>query len=415
MVQHTQTHTKGAKRESSAGIAKKIEIESRRRSEAGLIGGSGHGARAGSSSTAGSSKGSKNPKKSSNLAGAKKNRVHSLPTLKLESSTSPSSLSLSSGRVVKRPPSSRGHSPEPIRSNSKGNISGNGGTMRESGKIRKKSQSGTNNPSSDPRGSTSSTGGMSWYASKLHHKSSIDFGRLNHNSATGGLDAHLPPLRLGCHHQQQYEYSRDPMAASFGRPRHPLSPDRSSNSDDEEAEGDGEEDQEIDLSYRPTQQDNRRDRQPWGGMVDSSMDHLTLPPLRGGESGHLHQRNGRLPSFGHPSSGSRYRSHSLNFDYPSHLQHHQQHQQQHPSYHEQEHREAYAPKTRRLSLADLETPIQETKKVVHQSFIHGGDDAAVLEAAAAFEGGVDVSEDEIQALEAFGELWSQGRDVAQAN
>jgi len=214
------------------------------------------------------------------------------------------------------------------------------------------------------------------------------------------------------------------MGASFGRPRHPLSPDRSSNSDDEDAE-DGEEDDEedeMDRSYRPMQQDNRRDRQPWGGMVDSSMDHLTLPPLRGGESGHLHQSNGRLPSFGHPSSSSRYRSHSLNFDYPPHLQHHnnhQHHQQPHQHYQhhhrEQEHREAYAPKTRRLSLADLETPIQETKKVVHQSFVHGGDDASALKAAAAFEGGVDVSEDEIQALEAFGELWSQGRDVAHVN
>ncbi|KAG0050142.1 hypothetical protein BGZ83_005062 [Gryganskiella cystojenkinii] len=475
MVQHTQTHTKGAKRESSASINNKIQLETRRRSEAGLIGGSSSGVARSSSTT--SSKGSKSSKKTS--SGTKKNRVNSMPMIKFGGSES-SSSSPSMGRSIKRPPSSSTSplqpSPEFIRSK---NHHGNTGGTREVGKIRKKS-SVTNliTPSSssftDRRASSSSSsGGLSWYASKLHHKSSVDLGRLNNNS-NNSLDAHLPPLSPHQHQhhyrqQQQYDYSRDPLS-TYRRPRHPLSPERSSNSEDDAMEEDNEmEDDDDDDDedyvevknepYRPLEQSNRGDRrphQPWGGMVDSfSMDHLTLPPLRDASENKNNMHHGshqgqRLPSFSHESQ--RYRSHSLNFDHPHHPQHYQHsHHSQQQSHHRhslyplpgQNHGDPYssvtavattaaaaaaAPKVRRLSLADLETPIQETKKVIHQAFLHGGgvNKMAVEETAmttssptklvapptADFEG-VDVSADEIQALEAFSELWSQGRDVNQ--
>ncbi|KAG0373652.1 hypothetical protein BGX24_011422 [Mortierella sp. AD032] len=152
--------------------------------------------------------------------------------------------------------------------------------------------------------------------------------------------------------------------SDYRRPRHPLSPERSSHSEDEEDS----DDMGSSMSQR-----SRRHQPSWGGMVDS-MDSITLPPLRSSDGSSSHST--RLPSI---TSG--YRTHSGGFG--------------------RHDREPYAPKIRRLSLADLEAPIYKTKKVVdHSMQVH----------QAKFEG-VDVSEDEIHALEAFGELWAQGRDM----
>ncbi|KAF9432385.1 hypothetical protein BGZ76_010886 [Entomortierella beljakovae] len=324
MVQHTQTHTKGARRESAAGIASKIAIESRRKSEAGLL----------SPSTRVGEKGHRAPKSKRNsissttgletihVSGGRKARVHSMSIENLsslqnkeEDSKTPTSL-LPSQSSPKRP--------------------------------RKHSQTSSSSRRAS-LGSTTASATLSWYASKLHHKSITDSN--DHFGRRGSLDTHLMPLNL-----RQYDYAMD------HRSRHPLSPDRSSHSEDEDDDSD-EMDSSVPHSKRGYQW------QPWGGMVDS-MTSCTLPPLRASNGG---AQTMRLPSI---SSG--YRSRSTSYE----------------NYLDQPH------KSRRLSLADLDAPIYESKKVV---------DHSIQTQQAQFEG-IDVSEDEIHALEAFGELWSQGRD-----
>ncbi|KAG0207441.1 hypothetical protein BGX28_001322 [Mortierella sp. GBA30] len=401
MVQHTQTHTKGPRRETSAGIAHKIEIDRRRKSEAGLlgssVGSSGTGARKGGNATK-SKRGSVSSVSGSEAHArsttslVRKNRVNSMPVLNTITSSSSSSSrnegrnSSVMGNDSKKHPSISSSALKPyddLSMTSQGNNKG--------GKSRGLSQQSTA-PSTSLRkaslgsSSSSSSSTLSWYASKLHHKSSLDQGMSSSFAGSHGtLDAHLPPLNTYAHDYtvvgDQSHYRR--------RARHPLSPDRSSPSDDDEDEDEGSDETESsatqysrrNISYRQHQQ------QMWGGMCDS-LENCKLPPLRnsigdGITSSSLSYYPTRLPSI-MSSSSSIHRSQSM-----SH-------------YHDyRQDRKPYAPKVRRLSLADLETPIHETKKAVDQSIqIH----------QAKFEG-IDVSEDEIHALEAFGELWSQGRDI----
>ncbi|KAF9090719.1 hypothetical protein BGX29_011334 [Mortierella sp. GBA35] len=372
MVQHTQTHTKGARRESSAGIASKIAVESRRKSDAGLLDPATAAASGGGNTPPAITKTPKTTKRSSissasgaeAQAAARKNRLHSLPLLNLTSSSPASNDGHDDiTAAIKEDVSSMPPSPSLDAYSSSSLTSTKKTLAKDNGKIRKKAKVATTSTTTTQRkrsvgSSTSSSGtSMSWYASKLHHKSSADHG-LGHFGRRGSLDAHLPPLS-----RYPFDYTLDP--SDYRRPRHPLSPERSSHSEDEEDSDD--------LSSLMSQR-SRRHQPSWGGMVDS-MDNLTLPPLRSSEgfSGH----STRLPSI---TSG--YRTHSGSFSH-------------------RRDREPYAPKLRRLSLADLETPIYKTKKVVDHSIqVH----------QAKFEG-VDVSEDEIHALEAFGELWAQGRDM----
>ncbi|KAF9988360.1 hypothetical protein BGZ65_006809 [Modicella reniformis] len=346
MVQHTQTHIKGARRESAAGIASKIAIESRRKSEAGLLGTSG-GIRGGNKAPKAKRGSISSTSGSEALPPGRKTRVNSLPGLTVAITASGSSrgrdLIKEALPPTARTPSSRALTPyeSKIEREDKNQI--------PSASARRSSIGSSTGPSST----------LSWYASKLHHKSGFDitpYGR--HES----LDAHLPPLNL-----RQYEFAMD--QSNCYRPRHPLSPARSSFSEDEE------DSDELDYSSRQRSRRDNRQRLSWSGMVDS-MNLCTLPPLRSFDK--TGSQSTRLPSI----TLSGYRSRSISYEC-------------HPN------SERYASKTRRLSLADLETPIYQTKKVV---------DHSTQTQQAPFEG-VDVSEDEIYALEAFSELWSQGRDL----
>ncbi|KAF8978250.1 hypothetical protein BGZ46_006657 [Entomortierella lignicola] len=331
MVQHTQTHTKGTRRESAAGIASKIAIESRRKSEAGLLNVS--------TSTRGASKALKKRSSISSVSGSeaaqapsvgRRSRIQSMPLGSIDS--------LSSSQNRETSPAPALTSCEPSKKNTK--------------KI-KLSQTLPKSRRASLGSSTSPSTTLSWYASKLHHKSSTDGNDLF--PRRGSLDTQLMPINL-----RQYEYTID---QSKYRSRHPLSPARSSHSEEDE------DSDEADFSVPCTRDD--RPWQPWGGMVNS-MNSCTLPPMR---SSNEAAQPMRLPSI---SSG--YRSRSVSYEY---------HQGQ-----------PHGLKSRRLSLADLEAPIYESKKVV---------DHSIQTQQAQFEG-IDVSEDEIHALEAFGELWSQGRD-----
>ncbi|KAF9903750.1 hypothetical protein EC991_003398 [Linnemannia zychae] len=358
MVQHTQTHTKGTRRESSAGIASKIAAEGRRKSDAGLLEpafavNSGNGSSSRSTTKATKTKRSSVSSASGSeaQAAARKNRIHSLPLLNLTSSASNDDHDITV--AVKGDVSSTPSSPLSGTFTSSSTKTQN----KEGGKSCKKAKVATTSQRKGSVGSTSSSTSMSWYASKLHHKSSADNG-LGHFGRRGSLDAHLPPLS-----RYPFDYTMDP--SDYHRPRHPLSPERSSHSEDDEDS----DDMGSSMSQR-----SRRHQPSWGGMVDS-MDNITLPPLRSSDGFSSHST--RLPSI---TSG--YRTHSGSFGH-------------------RHDREPYAPKVRRLSLADLEAPIYKTKKVV---------DHSIQVNQAKFEG-VDVSEDEIHALEAFGELWAQGRDM----
>ncbi|KAF9944969.1 hypothetical protein BGZ72_001804 [Mortierella alpina] len=360
MVQHTQTHTKGARRETSAGIAHKIEIDRRRKSEAGLLG-TPAGPRSGSKSS-----NTAKPKRASvsSVSGpeahakstlVRKNRVNSMPVI----GSGTTSSSRTEGRCLTKGGLDSA-------SGSYADLSTRNG--EDKSKTRKSSQVRSASMRNGSLGSSSSSSStLSWYASKLHHKSSLDQG-MDGYGRRGNLDAHLPPLN-----NHVYDYTRE--QSRHHRPRHPLSPDRSSSSDDEDEDSD-------EAGSSSTQQSRRGGykQQAWGGMVDS-LDSCKLPPLRDPSESAGSPYSTRLPSIMSPSG---YRSHSVS--------HHHGYRQD---------RKPYAPKVRRLSLADLETPIHETKKAVDQS---------MHIQQAKFEG-IDVSEDEIHALEAFGTLWSQGRDV----
>ncbi|KAI8594534.1 hypothetical protein EDD21DRAFT_330232 [Dissophora ornata] len=366
MVQHTQTHTKGARRESAAGIASKIAAESRRKSEAGLLG-SSEGAR-GVSKASKAKRGSTSSISSfevQQIAATRKSRIHSMPVI---AAAAPSSLVDSHRERTLTKETASNHHSSRVHA-----YEASTRTSQDSNKIHKKI------PKTLVRGrrasvtSSTSTSSLSWYASKLHHKPSLD-GTSSSSSSfgrQGSLDAHLPPLNL-----RQFEYAMD--QSSFRRPRHPLSPDRSSHSeddDDEDEDSDGMEYSTMQHHHRSRREERQRQQQQQQQHWDS-VALCTLPPLRSPTSSDAHPM--RLPSI----SSSGYRSRSISYE--CHIE-----------------GESYAPKVRRLSVADLETPIYETKKVVDQS---------IQAQQAQFEG-VDVSEKEIYALEAFGELWSQGRDV----
>ncbi|KAF9925489.1 hypothetical protein FBU30_004741 [Linnemannia zychae] len=356
MVQHTQTHTKGARRESSAGIASKIAAESRRKSDAGLSGPAVH-----SGSGNNNARQTKTPRAKRNSVSSasgveahavtRKNRINSLPLLSLASDASNDDHDITA--AVKEDVSST--PPSPLSGAFTSSLTK--GQNKDNGKGRKKGKATTVSQRKGSVSSSTSSTTMSWYASKLHHKSILDQG-IDPFGRRGSLDAHLPPLS-----RYPYDYSMD--STDYRRPRHPFSPERSSHSEDDEDSDD--------LGSTMIQR-SRRHQPSWDSMIDS-MDSITLPPLRSPEGFTNHST--RLPSI-----ASGYRTHSGSFNH-------------------RHDREPYAPKIRRLSLADLEAPIYKTKKVVDHSIqVH----------QAKFEG-IDVSEDEIHALEAFGELWSQGRDM----
>ncbi|KAF8934115.1 hypothetical protein EDD21DRAFT_234346 [Dissophora ornata] len=369
MVQHTQTHTKGAHRETTEGIANKIAIESRRKSEAGLIGGStvrrassikNLKSKRGSMS---SGSGSETPQKS------RQDRMQSIPMLNI-SAVSPTKRS--STPVLPSPVTPSSSSPL---SPKKQTRSGSKTLGKDSGKIRKRQGS-----IKSRRGSLDSSAMQeSWYASKLHHRPSLDYGLDQHaflanvdnrNDVTRA-DNQLPPMNYyptDQGHSVQHQ-------ASFSRLRHPLSPEHSPHSDDIESD-----DGSVLGQQLPTEES--APIHPHDLHAAYPLDNCTLPPLR--TSLFLHEINPKLP----PISYSRNRSQSIAHGAPagSYLA------------------DPYSVNTtRRLSLVDLNAPIQEAKMATHHSMMQPHINRA--------PGGVDVSEDEIKALEAFGQLWSQGRDV----
>lgn len=313
MVQHTQTHTKGSRRESSAGIASKIAIESRRKSESTPP----TGRTTGKASKAKRLSSGSEPK-------GRKNRVHSMPMLDFGS--------------TKENPSSLTAPLSPITGSSKSSSPGLSVPKKDSDRVKKKNQTSVGRRASIAS-STSSSSGVSWYASKLHH--SFD------ESLPYRLNLDLPPL--GRNFMDEY-------SSYNNRSRHPLSPERSSHS---------EEDDDYEEHYQGNYQ--------WGGMVDS-MD-VTLPPLRSSNT----TMPTRLPSI----SRTGY-SHNMSYIGPD-----------------------MPPIVRRLSLAELEMPIDESIKSLGQ----GEPEQKVVLPK---HDGVGVSEDELHALEAFGQLWSQGRDYVSA-
>ncbi|KAF9320491.1 hypothetical protein BG003_005877 [Podila horticola] len=319
MVQHTQTHTKGAHPEFSEGVAHKIALETRRKSEAGLITPSRTSRAAKRASTHGSAS-----KEASIPASTLKVDVSSSMAMYTPSSHSPllaSSASPSS-------PVSRDHQVKHKRSLSK--------------KSPKRSQG--HNRTGSLEAPARSRPVETWYASKLHHRPSLDYGLDMYARRNRGLDAHLPPMNYPGPH---------PLDTFVP---HPLS-----------------------LEGPPMPRAHRSQgpyRQPQYHHTSDPSDN-TLPPLR---SVMLPPEQTRLPSI-----SGRFRSQSINFGY------------------------AHAPqsealRTRRLSLVDLEAPIQEATQAVHHS----------TAAPAPVKDSVGVSEDEIQALEAFGELWSRGRNKSQS-
>ncbi|KAI9242195.1 MAG: hypothetical protein BYD32DRAFT_270995 [Podila humilis] len=319
MVQHTQTHTKGAHPDFSEGIAHKIALETRRKSEAGLLSTPSRTSRSKRASTHGS------PSKEVPI---------SVPTLSVDVSSmamyTPSSQSplLASSAS----PSSPSRNPQEKRKRSLSKKT----AKRNSGHHRTGSLEAPTNGHPE-----------TWYASKLHHRPSLDYGLdmySQRNAMSRELDAHLPPLN---------RYQNGPHPLDTMHVPHPLSLEGSP------------------VLRALPQSPYHQQYHPYATNPSDN----TLPPLR--SLGFPPERT-RLPSI----AGGRFRSQSINFDYA--------------------HAPQEALRTRRLSLVDLEAPIQEATQAVHHSAV-----APVKES-------VDVSEDEIQALEAFGELWSGGRNKAQA-
>ncbi|KAF8985603.1 hypothetical protein BGZ46_003298 [Entomortierella lignicola] len=361
MVQHTQTHTKGAHRETAEGIANKIAIESRRKSEAGLLGSSvarngGRGAKTKRSSIAvGPS--------SEPLNKGRRERIQSIPMLNMAATASHHRSSTPVLPSPVTPSSTSPHSPRKhTRQRSK--------TLGNDGKIRKRQCS-----IQSRRGSLGSSvhhsPSESWYASRLHHRPSLDYGLDHHEFFTSSenhsdvspTETKLAPMS---NHPDTNHYNPFTQhSSSFSRLRHPLSPEHSSHSDDMDSD-DGA---------------SVHGYQFYSEEPHVSMEECKLPPLR--SSFLLPEDKPVLPSIAY----GRIRSQSVIPNGSELLS---------------ESRLANN-KTRRLSLVDLNAPIQEATMAVHHST-----QAPTSNQASA---GVDVSEDEIKALEAFGELWSQGRDV----
>ncbi|GJJ72975.1 C2H2 transcription facotor [Entomortierella parvispora] len=372
MVQHTQTHTKGSNRESADLIASKIAIETRRKSEAGLL--------AGTTTRRPSTKASKANRNSmtvapsvDNSASSKHQRTPSLPVL----SVAPAGPIRSITPALPSPvtPSSMAGSP-----NSPSKLL-RAGAKKDNSKIRKKS-TGSNLGRRGSLGSVADSNSTeSWYGSKLHHRTSLDFS-LDHRAYLASMqaannnqrhDRHLPPM-----HQYISEQDHPMGQSTYVQSRHPLSPEHSSEDMDSD-------DASLHVHRQQARSELSTPDQGWRNVdVDDSMAHCTLPPLRTVPGG-VTDPSARvpLPSIQH---AARYRSQTI---------------------HSGSNRlpEPYPPnKLRRLSLVDLNAPIQEATKAVHHS-------VPVPRSGQQKTDGVDVSEDEIKALEAFGELWSQGRDV----
>ncbi|KAF9987267.1 hypothetical protein BGZ65_004433, partial [Modicella reniformis] len=235
----------------------------------------------------------------------------------------------------------------------------------------------------------------SWYASKLHHRPSLDYGLDQHAFFADVESSHdvnrmhntqLPPMSyypaneessFGYQHQSSSSSSSSP---SFTRLRHPLSPQHSLPSDDMDSDDGSVHGHPI--SYPSVDDLVTGPSMDFHHPADPLLDNCTLPPLR--HSIFRTETKPRLPSF------NRFRSQSITSGATA-------------SYFEDE--ASYftsSNKTRRLSLVDLNVPIQEANVAAHHSMLpHTG----------YTPGGVDVSEDEIKALEAFGQLWSQGRNI----
>ncbi|KAG0231272.1 hypothetical protein BGW42_000326 [Actinomortierella wolfii] len=386
MVQHTQTHTKGPRRESSAGIASKIALESRRKSEANMLasGRAPKGTRSKRNSIS-STSGADGPR-------SRKSRIQSTPVTyngddrtDLQGSLDRDTSRSSSTRA---PPSPISSSESPPRHQSPSRA-GLHNIMDKTYRTRRgslDSASGTQGSSSTGSGANT----MSWYASMLHQQPSTNICRsdsVDRFASGSQTNTSLPPP-MPTHQAQRYpqdpfqehprRFSLDPLMLEgqmYRRPRHPLSPERSEDDDSDE--------------YSRSLEQMRH-----GGMVDS-IENVTLPPLRS-------------PSLA-PSYPMRLPSIAQTYGSPTSTYHGMRRASLASSHGGDEYtgsgNENGAGRTRRLSLADLDAPITETKKVVHLST------DPVLQAPTTHEGGVEVSEDEIQALEAFGELWSQGRGM----
>ncbi|KAG0055592.1 hypothetical protein BGZ83_008026 [Gryganskiella cystojenkinii] len=447
MVQHTQTHTKGPHRESADLIASKIAIESRRKSEAGLL--TGTTTRRHSIKSTGGSKSNRNsitsvPESSEDQKVAvsdavikssnKHQRMQSLPMLSVSPSSGPI-RSITPALPSPVTPSSMAGSPNSptklLRSTAR----------KDSAKIRKRasnsgiggivtSSAAMSSAGLSRRGSLGSvadrnSSAESWYASKLHHRTSLDFSldqraylsSMEAMKSTHGQqqrpDAYLPPMN-------QYIAEQDYSTNRPSFPRHPLSPEHSSHSDDMDSDDAG---YHMHPHHQQQQQQQPRSEmstpdQGWRGTdnADDSMAHCILPPLRTafpeGETLESQQQSARLPSIHqHHHHHGRFRSQTI----------HSSGSEPYPP--------ANGNKLRRLSLVDLNVPIQEATKAVHHSIPIPPIEAdhhplsvshtqqPQQEQPRQFQPpeqkmeGVDVSEDEIKALEAFGELWSQGRDV----
>ncbi|KAK5810110.1 hypothetical protein F5H01DRAFT_348274 [Linnemannia elongata] len=384
MVQHTQTHTKSGDAALNEQIAQRIATETRRKSEVGGSGALGRrlsvkaiGAKRCSISSA---SGSDAPRRKS-----RHERVQSLPLLNVM--TDPHHRS--SSPALPSPITPSNSSPLSPKKRSKGIKS----LGRESGRIHKRSQ-GAAKVRSGSMEANKDISAESWYASKLHHRPSLDYGMdqyyaqfsQGYNNYGGDVNydsgAQAP---LSTTHFQQYQQQSPSVqyptfsnynnnSSNFGQPRHPMSPAYSSHSDDIDSDDAG-----VLIkteTFVPTHPLDHYKMEP--------MEDCTLPPLR--TTLFLPEAQARLPSITHQNS--RYRSRSIGFNATNYLP-----AEPYPSL-----------KTRRLSLVELNAPIQQANKAAaHQT-------QNVVPADQRMNG-VDVSEDEMRALEAFGQLWSQGRDV----
>ncbi|KAG0273110.1 hypothetical protein BGZ95_011060 [Linnemannia exigua] len=363
MVQHTQTHTKSGDAALNEQIAQRIALETRRKSEAG----------------------GNSPRRKS-----RHERVQSLPMLNVM--TDPHHRS--SSPALPSPITPSNSSPLSPKKRSKAVKS----LGREGGRIHKKTQGATKPRSGSLEAANKDMSAESWYASKLHHRPSLDYGMDQHYARfsqgdynlggnvkyEGSAQAPLPATHFQHYQQHQLPPSQYPVlsnydhinnnSSTYGQPRHPMSPAYSSHSDDIDSDDAG-------VLIKTEQFVPSR---PLEQFKVEPMEDCTLPPLR--TTLFLPEAQARLPSITHQNS--RYRSRSIGFNATNYLP-----VEPYPSL-----------KTRRLSLVDLNAPIQQANKTSAQQAQSSGPGEQRMN-------GVDVSEDEMRALEAFGELWSQGRDV----
>lgn len=359
-------------------------METRRKSEAGGSATLGRrlsiktiGAKRGSISSA---SGSESPRRKS-----RHERVQSLPMLNVM--TDPHHRS--SSPALPSPVTPSNSSPLSPKKRSKGIRS----LGRESGRVHKKSQ-GATKPRSGSLEANKDISAESWYASKLHHRPSLDYGMDQHFAQfsqgyndhggdvgyDGGAQAPFSNTHFQSYQQQQAPSAQFPVvpnynnSSTFGQSRHPMSPAYSSHSDDVESDDAG----------GLIKTELYASSHPLDHYKMEPMEDCTLPPLR--TTLFLPEAQARLPSITHQNN--RFRSHSIGFNATNYLP-----AEPYPSL-----------KTRRLSLVDLNAPIQQANKAT----AHQAQNGVPVDQRM---NGVDVSEDEMRALEAFGQLWSQGRDV----